>query len=128
MSGMNTCGRSVVVFPEKPAGPTPTIVIGSPLTTRVPPSTEVGSEARAPVAMAQHDHGMCALHAIVVWSEQAAECRADTEGGEVVAGHEHAFGVGGLPAACEVGAEVAMRRRLQGIAVESLEIYETADS
>jgi hypothetical protein len=72
--------------------------------------------------MAQRHDRMCALHAVVVWPEQAAECRADTERGEVVAGHEHAFGVGGLSAVREVGAEVAVRRHPQSIAVEPLEI------
>ena len=73
--------------------------------------------------MAQHDERMCALYAVVVRSEQPAECRAEAEGWEVVAGYEHPFGIGGLAAESKVGAEIAMRRYLQGVAVgESFEI------
>src|SRR5262245_50025483 len=73
--------------------------------------------------MAQHDERVCALYAVIVRSEQPAECRAEAEGWEVVAGDEHAFGIGGLAAEGEVGAEIAMRRHLQGVAVvESFEI------
>jgi hypothetical protein len=68
----------------------------------------VGAEACRPVGVAEDDHGMAALDAVVLRSEQTAQRRTEPESGEVGAGHENALGRRALPGKRHAGAEVAM--------------------
>ena len=84
----------------------------------------VGTEARTPEVVAQDDHRMPARNAIVLRTEQAADRRRDTEGGEVVPGDEKPAGFRAPALVRDICTKARVRGQLEAVVFELLEIAE----
>ena len=84
----------------------------------------VGAETCTPEFVAQDDNGMPARNAIVLRTEQAADFRRHTEGGEVVARDEKPAGFKAPALVRDICTKARVRGQPEPVAFELLEIAE----